>query len=283
MATMTMMMSLQFRLWGRACSDKSVKTTATRGSGLHDLVRSGDGIWVKMKRTAWTSREPEMWAYFIIKLATWHWLEYPSADIKPSGSMPDIDSAIPSRLSFLASLLISVVNHVFLNFQSNIWILFSDLQTDCKCLWPMIEIKNDCMACIHGMYIRRLQAVVMACNWHDQTMPVILIVVTKINMNVTSNYDWLKWQRQLWMSRMFISHWNDEDKYEEDQRSREIKKIDLIITSDHSWQKTSKPIRMSESIAQIQMEYYYLKLTKTIMENLKPGNNYADWQQISDP
>lgn len=40
---------------------------------------------------------------------------------------------------------------------------------------------------------------------------------------------------------------------------------------------------MSESIAQIQMEYYYLKLTKTIMENLKPGNNYADWQQISDP
>lgn len=85
------------------------------------------------------------------------------------------------------------------------------------------------------------------------------------------------------MSRMFISHWNDEDKYEEDQRSREIKKIDLIITSDHSWQKTSKPIRMSESIAQIQMEYYYLKLTKTIMENLKPGNNYADWQQISDP
>ena len=85
------------------------------------------------------------------------------------------------------------------------------------------------------------------------------------------------------MSRMFISHWNDEDKYEEDQWSREIKKIDLIIMSDHSWQKTSKLIRMSKSIAQIQMEYYYLKLTKTIMENLKPGNNYADWQQISNP
>ena len=87
------------------------------------------------------------------------------------------------------------------------------------------------------------------------------------------------------MSRTFISHRNDEDKYEEDQRSRVIKKIkiNLIITSDHSRQKTSKPIRMSKSIAQIQMEYYYSKLTKTIMENLKPGNNYADWQQISDP